>query len=772
MALRHCGQSRTRRSWSGRIILACLSFQAAGIACADEPAKPPASARLQGLQVQPGDEPLKAFEPARPESAQEYSRRAAMALYMKGRIAQEHGRFGDALEAYLAAVEKDPLAIAAYKGALPILLQRQEIEKARKLTLSAAEKDPEGYELVMAMAAVFARQDQLHEGIQLLQSALKLPNLKPHSLEDLYLRRDLGLYYRLQGNYQKSAEEYKIVFDAVTDPALDPEVRKKLLSDPGQTFDEFGDVFLKSEQPELALKAFGEASKHREAKPGLHSFNLATVFRQTGKPQQALEELQHYFDAQMQTRGRAAYELLRDLLVELKKQDELLPRLEAMHKQDEHNDVLRYFLADETLAANNVPRASDLYTNGRENISDPRALVGMFSVYRQQRQAEKLLTVMTKAFSTVPRADEQAALQQMAPDVRELATRFEKEIKAFEEDEEAFSAVTKYARTLEEGDEPKLEFLQAYLLGKLATENNHTEDAIHFYKYAISMRNDPPAQLYTELAGQLIDTQHYKEAAELLNEAINHTSTGLQREKWRLLYLLSYAQAFQGQTEAAVESIHEAQKLQPNVSALHQQEAWILYHARRWDEALALYEQVINNYSGDKEVATKCRFHISNIYVEKGDMPRGEQILEDILTEDPDNVQANNDLGYLYADQGKNLERAETMIRKALQQEPENYAYLDSLGWVLYKQGKYEQALEQMEKATTLKHGDDSTIVEHLADCLEKVGRHDEAVAAWQRALKNEESKTPPSDRVLKSLKGKLMIENKTASPEKATAPK
>ena len=48
----------------------------------------------------------------------------------------------------------------------------------------------------------------------------------------------------------------------------------------------------------------------------------------------------------------------------------------------------------------------------------------------------------------------------------------------------------------------------------------------------------------------------------------------------------------------------------------------------------------------------------------------------------------NNDLGYLYAEQGKNLEKAETMIRKAVADEPENSAYLDSLGWVLFKRGK------------------------------------------------------------------------------------
>jgi len=732
----------------------------AGVGHSQEPQNPgKASSRLQGLELQPGDEPLQPFTPKNPAPENDRQKRDAAALYMKGRIEQEQGRFSDALKSYLAAVDRDPKAIDAYKGALPILLQRQEIDKARTLTLTAAEKNPTGFDLVVAMAAVFARQSQLSEGVNLLQSALAMPNLKPQSLQDLYLRRDLGLYLRMQGNFARAAEEYKYVFDAIRNPDLSKEILEKVLIDPGKLYDDFGDVFLKAEQPELALQAFEEANKYREAKPGINSFNLATVFRQTGKPEKALEELQHYFDAQMQTRGRAAYELLDELLVQLNRQEELIPRLEALQKLDGHNDSLRFFLADQILKSGDLDRATALYTNGRDKVTDPRALVGMLSVYRQQKNSEKLLEVLTRAYSSVPRADDKALLQQMAPDVRTLASRFEEEIQALLEDKEAFTALTTYAKTLEdlEADEPRIEFVQAYILGKLASEADQTAQAMHFYKLAISMRNDPPPMLYTELASQLIDSQHYDEAVGILNEAVGHPSSTLQREKWRFLYLLSYAHSFQGKTDQALEVIHEAQKLQP-IPMMQYQEAWIIYHARRWDDALTLFNQIITNHPEDKDLITKCRFHISNIYVEKGDMPRGEKVLEDVLAESPENPQANNDLGYLFADQGKNLERAETMIRKALAAEPENHAYLDSLGWVLYQQGKYEEALVPLEAAAKRKQGEDSTILEHLGDCLEKLGRHDEAVDNWQRGLKSEEAKSQQSEKVIKSLREKLKL--------------
>ena len=70
---------------------------------------------------------------------------------------------------------------------------------------------------------------------------------------------------------------------------------------------------------------------------------------------------------------------------------------------------------------------------------------------------------------------------------------------------------------------------------------------------------------------------------------------------------------------------------------------------------------------------------------------------------DPNDATANNDLGYQWADQSKNLAEAERMIRKALEldhkqrtsgdalapdADQDNAAYVDSLGWVLFRRGK------------------------------------------------------------------------------------
>ena len=127
-----------------------------------------------------------------------------------------------------------------------------------------------------------------------------------------------------------------------------------------------------------------------------------------------------------------------------------------------------------------------------------------------------------------------------------------------------------------------------------------------------------------------------------------------------------------------------------------------------------------------------------------------------LLQRNPDEPGPNNDLGYLYAEQGKNLEKAESMIRKALQEDPESFAYLDSLGWVLFKRGKVKEALEPLKKAAEQMKsemerqgvGPDATILEHLGDVYFQLQQLDKAEDSWRQAAKAAAEAVPPDKRL------------------------
>ena len=164
----------------------------------------------------------------------------------------------------------------------------------------------------------------------------------------------------------------------------------------------------------------------------------------------------------------------------------------------------------------------------------------------------------------------------------------------------------------------------------------------------------------------------------------------------------------------------------------------------------------MKDFPDKRDDILECQFSLSNTYVQKGDMRKGEEILEKVLEVNPDNAQVNNDLGYLWADQGKNLDRAEKMIRKALAAEPENGAYLDSLGWVLFKLEKYSEAIPPLEQATQKSISGDATVWDHLGDAQLKMMRTEKAVEAWQTALKHSEEESSSDAQLVERIKDKI----------------
>jgi Tfp pilus assembly protein PilF len=214
-----------------------------------------------------------------------------------------------------------------------------------------------------------------------------------------------------------------------------------------------------------------------------------------------------------------------------------------------------------------------------------------------------------------------------------------------------------------------------------------------------------------------------------------------------------------GEVENAVKILRDTIKREPNNARTEITLGGILTKFGRNDEAIQIYEDLLKRLGGDDqlaEIVSMIRQSLSVIYVNQGNYAKGEAELEAALQRNPDEPGPNNDLGYLYAEQGKNLEKAELMIRKALRESPDEYAYLDSLGWVLFKRGKLKESLEEMKKAAermkakTEQDGanPDTTVLEHLGDVYFQLQELDKAGESWRQALKFGEKAIPPDKRM------------------------
>ncbi len=115
------------------------------------------------------------------------------------------------------------------------------------------------------------------------------------------------------------------------------------------------------------------------------------------------------------------------------------------------------------------------------------------------------------------------------------------------------------------------------------------------------------------------------------------------------------------------------------------------------------------------------------------------------LSYDPTHGWANNDYGYMLAEEGVRIERAVRMLEAAAGSLPSEASVIDSLGWVRYKMGILEDTLitgaggGPVEGAITLLmkaqaldiEQDNATISLHLGDALWRGGYRDRAIDAW-----------------------------------------
>ena len=103
-------------------------------------------------------------------------------------------------------------------------------------------------------------------------------------------------------------------------------------------------------------------------------------------------------------------------------------------------------------------------------------------------------------------------------------------------------------------------------------------------------------------------------------------------------------------------------------------------------------------------------------------------------------------MGYIYAQQNRNLSKAQELILKALKVDPDNAAYIDSLGWVYFKRGKVKEALKEIEKADSLI--EDPEVSDHLGEIYLKLGDVNKAKASWEKSLKLDPQQKPVKEKL------------------------
>ncbi|MGD9499460.1 MAG: tetratricopeptide repeat protein [Halothiobacillus sp.] len=234
--------------------------------------------------------------------------------------------------------------------------------------------------------------------------------------------------------------------------------------------------------------------------------------------------------------------------------------------------------------------------------------------------------------------------------------------------------------------------LAQLLLGRLAAQSNELQQAIrHFNR--VSVNSEHYAQARILMAAAYAQSDDMTGALQSLDIALSRPID--VADKQRLTLVKAGLLQSQGLDQEALTTLNEAVTIWPNAHDLQLQRAMILLKFNRNFEA--------------------------------------EEVLRQVIKEDPENATALNALGYTLADENRNLDEAEKMIRKALQSDPENAAYLDSLGWVQYRLGQFKEAEKSLQQAYKL--APDPEVGAHWGTVLWHLDKHEEAKNVWKRAL-------------------------------------
>jgi tetratricopeptide (TPR) repeat protein len=119
----------------------------------------------------------------------------------------------------------------------------------------------------------------------------------------------------------------------------------------------------------------------------------------------------------------------------------------------------------------------------------------------------------------------------------------------------------------------------------------------------------------------------------------------------------------------------------------------------------------------------------------QGKRDEAKRWYEATVADNSNAAMAANNLAFIYAEEGTNLDVALQLAKSAKQQMPDDSVVDDTLGWVYYKKDLATMAVGPLEESLK-KRPDNANILYHLGLTYAKIGEKAKARETLERALK------------------------------------
>ncbi|MBX9624456.1 MAG: tetratricopeptide repeat protein, partial [Gemmataceae bacterium] len=474
-------------------------------------------------------------------------------------------------------------------------------------------------------------------------------------------------------------------------------------------------------------------------------WNLSAAHQAAGDPAAALARVEAFL--KLKPVAVEPYERYAALLRQTGRGADVAPRLRASADRDGKNLPLQAVLAAELAREPDTRAEGDLaFARLAAATADPKVVRVAVRSHVETGRATLILSDLDTAYRVIhPQPDAPPGEPPPAGDKEFAADRARAVGDALRaEPGWANAALRAAADDLRAGT--KHERATWHVLGDLAARNGKLDLAAVQYRQAIRTAAGPQAAREPYL--RLVDTLHRlrrpAEIAEVCRDGLrNPPDIG----PVYFHYYLAQALAELGEADEALAAADKAiaQAGDTDRPATQLGKVRALTALGRHDAAVSLNRRVLAEADTPADRA-RARSALATALWAAGRRDEAEAELRALLDADPDDAQANNDLGYHLAEQGRDLAEAERLVRHALavdradrhkagSPEPESHYYLDSLGWVLFRRGNLPAARAALERAAALPDGTpDGVVWDHLGDVLFRLGEKGKAKAAWEKA--------------------------------------
>lgn len=301
----------------------------------------------------------------------------------------------------------------------------------------------------------------------------------------------------------------------------------------------------------------------------------------------------------------------------------------------------------------------------------------------------------------------------------------------------AFAELTRTVELDKANQEAQLKLGELYLLGN---EPGKARERAEVVLVSAPQNTDGLILKGRSLAGE----KRYKESIEDLKSAIAADPNRMQRRASELRSKLNQAPqspllhnllgqlwAHDKQYAQAEQAFRKAIELNDALFPAYLNLAGLYLQTDKQDQAIKEYEAVLAKNAN----AIQAHMMLGMIHEGRNEIDKAQARYETILKLNPRFVPAANNLAWILAERGGNLDVALAHAQTAWEGNPEDPRIADTLGWVYYKKNAYLLAVNLLKEAAE-KLPNEPAVHYHYGMALAKNNNPTEAKKALETALK------------------------------------